>query len=84
MNIIYTKHSEQRLQIRKIIKRKVAQTIRDPDYKEQGRHNTTIYYKNFGKNYLKIITEEINSKILIITLHWISAKHITFKKVIKV
>lgn len=83
MHLIFTKHAEKRLILRNIAKTQVALTVKDSDYKEQGKHSTTIYYKDFGKRYLKVVTNEISHKIIIITLHWIDAKRITFRKVIK-
>jgi len=84
MKIIYTKHAEQRLRLRNITKTKVNLTIKDCDYQEKGKSNTVVYYRDFGKNYLKIITEEIKEKIIIITLYWVDATRIKFKKVIKI
>jgi len=69
--------------LRNILKNKVDLTIDDPDYKERGISGTTIYYRDFGKNYLKVITQIIGRKIIVITLYWVEANRVKFKKVIK-
>ena len=83
MQIVYTKHAIQRLLLRGISKKKVNLAIDDSDYKERGVSGATIYYRDFGKNYLKVITQITGNKIIIITLHWVDAKRVKFKKVIK-
>lgn len=64
------------LAFRKIRKQQVENTIKEPDDDSQGRGDKIILYKNFGKNYLKVVISREEEEVIVITEHWIAKKRI--------
>lgn len=73
--IIYTKHAEDMIGLRKIKRSSVADCLRDPDKTLKSRKERKIFLKNFGKNNLKVVAIE-NEEFLVITCHWIAPERI--------
>ena len=76
MKIKYTKHAEEMLAFRKIKSNQVKDTIKNPEIELPGRNEKLVLYKNFGKNYLKVVISKENGSVLVITNHWIAKKRI--------
>ena len=76
MKIVYTKHAEEMLAFREIKKEFVDKTVKNPDDKSTGKGGKDIVYKNFGKNYLKVVISKEKSEVVVITEHWIAKKRI--------
>jgi len=64
------------LAFRKIKSKQVAETIKNPEFDSVGRNEKLVLYKNFGKNYLKVVISKENGSLLVITNHWIAKKRI--------
>ena len=64
------------LAFRGIKREQVEATIKDPDDKSIGRDGKSVFYKNFGKNYLKVVIARELGEVIIITNHWIAKKRI--------
>lgn len=64
------------LAFRRIKKQQVEKTIKDPEHKSSGKGGKDILYKNFGKNYLKLVISKKENGIVVITEHWIAEKRI--------
>ena len=64
------------LAFRKIKKEFVDKTVKNPDDKSTGKGGKAIVYKNFGKNYLKVVIFKEGDKVFVITEHWIAKRRI--------
>lgn len=76
MKILYTKHAQESLSLRKITKRLVKQCIEKPDKVSAARENKEMFLKDFGKNYLKVIISQENNTYVVITVYWLAKKRI--------
>ncbi len=76
MKITFTKHAREMLLFRRINKEQVEEVIHHPDDKSAGKSGKTVLYKNFGKNYLKVVILKEKDEIVVITNHWIAKKRI--------
>ena len=70
MNIIFTKHAEQRADKRKISKQDILDTIKYPDktIKKQGKY---YYQKKIERGSIEIVAEKTEKNINIITIYWL-------------
>lgn len=64
------------LAFRKIEERQVKETINSPDDKSKGRSGKAVFYKDFGKNYLKVVISKEEGEVVVITEHWIAKKRV--------
>lgn len=76
MKIIYTKHAEEMLKFRNIERSLVNECIDKPDQILPARDGKKIYLKDFGTNYLKVIVDEEENYIVVVTLYWLAKKRI--------
>ena len=76
MKIKFTKHAEEMLAFRNIKKRDVEKTVKHPEDELKGRNGKAVLYRNFGKNYLKVVISRERGEVLVITEHWIAKKRI--------
>lgn len=60
------------LVFRKITRELIEQTIKNPDDQKDSRESKSVLYKNFGKNYLKVVIAKEEDKVVVITEHWIA------------
>ena len=75
MKIIYTKHAKETLVYRKIKKTFVNQTLKNPDYTITLSSGKTAYFKDFGRNFLKVsVSPEENP--VVITFYWFAKKRL--------
>ena len=76
MAIVYTKHATDMLTLRNITKDLVEKCIKKPDEILSAREGKTIYLKDFGKNFLKLIVYEEGENMVVITLYWLAKKRV--------
>ena len=76
MAIIYTKHAVEMLSLRRIKRDQVEKCIEGPDEILSAREGKTIYLKDFGKNFLKMIVSEEGEDIVVVTLYWLAKKRL--------
>lgn len=76
MKIKFTKHAEEMLAFRKIKKEQVEAAINKPDDSSKGENNRQVLYKDFGKNYLKVVIVKEKNEVVVITVHWIAKKRV--------
>lgn len=76
MKIKFTKHAREMLVFRRIKKKQVEATVKNPDDKSIGKSGKDVLYKNFGKNYLKVVISKEKGNVIVITDHWIAKKRI--------
>lgn len=74
--IKYTKHALENLTKRRITKDRVKKCLENPDIKAAGVKGKTIFLKDFGKNFLRVIAIKEKSDWVIITEHWIDKKRV--------
>lgn len=74
--IKYTKHALENLVKRRISKSKVEKCLENPDIKTSGIKGKDILLKDFGKNFLKVVTAQEGDDIVVITEHWIDKKRV--------
>jgi hypothetical protein len=68
--ITYTDHAKERMRHRGILKADVENTICEPYFTVPSRLGRFIAVKKFGDKYLKVICEEGNDKITVVTVYW--------------
>ena len=76
MKIKFTKHAREMLVFRRIKKEQVEATLENPDDRLIGKSGKDVLYKNFGKNYLKVVISKEKDEVIVITIHWIAKKRI--------
>lgn len=76
MKIKFTKHAGEMLAFRKIKREQVEAAIKKPDDSSKGENNRQVLYKDFGKNYLKVVIVKEKNEIVVITEHWIAKKRL--------
>ncbi len=74
--IKYTKHALENLLKRKITKDKVKKCLESPDIRTAGTNGKTIFLKDFGKIFLKVIASEEGKNMVVITEYWIDKKRV--------
>lgn len=74
--IKYTKHALGNLVKRRITKDKVKKCLENPDIKTTGIKSKTIFLKDFGKNFLRVIAIKEDRDWVVITEHWIDKKRV--------
>ena len=72
--IVFTKHAEEMLSVRKINKALVASCLTQPTRVTDVRESKYAYLKDFGANNLKVIVSDEKDAFVVITLYWV-AKH---------
>ena len=70
MEIIFTKHAEERLERRNFSKSEIIEAIKFPDkiLKKYGKY---YYQKVLGRGKVEIVCETTEKHIKVITLYWI-------------
>lgn len=76
MKIIFSKHALLQIKQRDLDKTKVLATIEKPDFVEPSYNFREERYKLYTKNHLKVIVKIEESRIVVVTAHWV-AKHKT-------
>lgn len=74
--IKFTRHALLMLAQRKIGQNKVKLCLKAPDIIKPGASNRKIYFKEFAKNYLKVVVAKQDKDLTIITVHWIDKKRV--------
>lgn len=73
--IKYTKHALENLKKRGISKTQIRKCLENPDIKDINE-GKSIFLKDFGKNYLKVIVSEENNDLMVITEYWIDSRRV--------
>ena len=70
MEIIFTKHVENRIEKRKILREEVIDAIKFPlqIHKKHGKH---FYRKKLSRGIIEVCCEKTESNINVITVYWI-------------
>ena len=76
MKIKFTKHARKMLTFRRIKRVQVEETIKNSEDRSTGKSGKDVLYKNFGKNYLKVVISKEEADVFVITEHWIAKKRI--------
>ena len=76
MKVVFTKHAAEMLSFRRIKKEFVEETVKNPDDTLEAKSGKMIYFKDFGKNFLKVVVAKEDDKAVVITEHWIAKKRI--------
>ena len=76
MKIKFTKHARKMLTFRRIKRVQVEETIKNSEDRSTGKSGKDVLYKNFGKNYLKVVISKEKGDVFVITEHWIAKKRI--------
>ena len=71
MKIIFSNHSEIKIEQRKLSKELIKKTIIESDFIIPSHNNRERAYKKFGKNYLEVVFIKEKELIIIITAHWV-------------
>jgi Domain of unknown function (DUF4258) len=69
--IIFTSHSEEKLNERKITRLQVIEALKKPDKIIRTYGNRVAAFKKLGKLYLKVIYRHEGKDLIIITQHWV-------------
>lgn len=74
MKIVFSKHSLLQIKQRELDRVKVLATIVRPDFVEPSYNFREERYKLFVKNHLKVVVKIEETRIIVVTAHWV-AKH---------
>ena len=69
--IIFTEHSEQKLDERKLARLQVLEVLKKPDKTIKTYGNRIAAFKKFGELYLKVVYKREGKDAIIITQHWV-------------
>lgn len=72
MKIIFSNHSEIKIEQRKLSKELINKTVINPNFIIPSHGNRERAYKKFGKNYLEVVFIKEKELIIIITAHWVA------------
>lgn len=72
MLIIFSQHALVKLEQRKIIRRFVLETVKNPELIRPSYSLRDELYKKFGKYYLKVVVKRYNNRIIVLTMHWVA------------
>jgi hypothetical protein len=70
MKLIFTKHAEERLETRKLLKTEIIESIKFPD-KILKKHNKHYYQKSLERGKIEIVCDKTEKHIKVITLYWL-------------
>jgi hypothetical protein len=69
--VIFTSHSEAKLDERKLTRLQVLEVLDKPDKTMQSYGDRIASFKKLGKLYLKVIYKKEGRNLIIITQHWV-------------
>ena len=69
--IIFTAHALQRMHERKVSRRQVAATVKEPDLVETEEDGVRLFKRKFNTHILEVVAETAKAKIIIMTVYWI-------------
>lgn len=70
--IVFTKHAEEMLLVRRINKIMVVSCLTQPTRVVQAKKDTSAYLKEFDAQCLKVIAAEEKDALVVITVYWIA------------
>lgn len=71
MKIIFTKHTEEQIKIRRISKQEVIDALGYPD-KISKKHAKLFYQKNIGRGIIEVCCQKMQeNELIIITVYWL-------------
>jgi hypothetical protein len=70
MATAYTEHAKARMKTRGITRTEVEETLKQPYFTVPSRFDRLIAVKKYGDKYLKVICENSNDKITVVTVYW--------------
>jgi hypothetical protein len=70
MATAYTEHAKTRMKTRGITRTEVEETLKKPTFTVPSRLGRLISIKKYGDKYLKVICENSNDKITVVTVYW--------------
>ncbi|MDO8486724.1 MAG: DUF4258 domain-containing protein [Candidatus Curtissbacteria bacterium] len=71
MSIKFSDHATRQLKARKISKRDVIQTVKNPEVKSKSFKNRTLRRRRFGSKMLEVVTITEGSTIIVITPYYL-------------
>lgn len=74
--IKFTEHAKQMLIKRGISQNKVKQCLKAPNITKTSAADKKILFKDFGKNFLKVVIAEEGEDQVVITQHWIDKRRV--------
>ncbi len=69
--IVFTSHSEQKLDERNLKRLQVIEVLKNPDKTTKTHGNRIAAFKKLGKLYLKVIYKHEGKDLIVITQHWV-------------
>lgn len=71
MKIFITEHAAEKLVERNIPEKLVTETVFHPDLTVPTYQNRVAYFKNMGRNYLKVVVAKEKGQFIVVTAHWV-------------
>ncbi len=72
MKLEWSDHVEEKIKNRKLSKKKIELTVINPEFTRVSYGLREERYRNFGKNFLKVVVKDERDIVVIITAHWIA------------
>ena len=76
MKIVFSDHAELKIRQRKLSRQKILETVEHPDFIRESYNGREEWFKDFGKNHLKVIVIIGDEILTIITAHWIAGNRL--------
>jgi hypothetical protein len=74
MEIIFSGHANLKIRQRKLSRQRILATVVHPDFRNLGYSGREELFKDFGKNYMKVVITQERGAIVVVTAHWVVKK----------
>ena len=72
MQIVFSEHALLKIRQRVLSKEKILETIDSPHFVQPSYGGREEWYRDFGKNHLKVVIMKENNIVVVVTAHWIA------------
>lgn len=72
MKIVFSDHALIKISQRKISKELITRTVKNPDFIKPSYGFREEKYKQFTRNYLKVVVVKENEEVIVVTVHWVA------------
>ncbi|MFH1170664.1 MAG: DUF4258 domain-containing protein [Candidatus Vogelbacteria bacterium] len=73
MKIIFSPHAILKIEQRKLSRQLIIETIVRPNFNRPSYGLREELYREFGKNYLKVVIKRESDQIIVVTAHWVAS-----------
>lgn len=74
MSTVLSEHAEEQIKERRVFRKHVFETVRNPDSKEESFKNRRLRRKSFGDKMLEVVTITEGPRITVVTAYYLGEK----------